>query len=177
MEDKEILKIMYRPLLAWICGLSVFYLIIPASIYFVQIDKLGDLLSSKSDFSKLFFGNFNKKIFTYWLAGAIAATCIATSILMWWVTGGKGAFLDKFQLHIFISLCILLISIYIFTTGGFIDSPYSGVLSLYVANFFVMQGKHYFLNFKIFILSYTVILVTLPYIVLPLIFKNENIYL
>lgn len=176
-SSKEILKIIYRPLLLWIGGLSLFYLLIPASIFFIHVDRLCDIFSPTSGYCDLFLGQFNKKIFTYQVAGGIAATCIATSVLMWWVTGLRGAFWESYKLYIFISLSILLLSIYIFTTGGFLDSPFSGVLSLYVANFLIMQGNHSFLNFKIFIIAFTIFLIVLPYIVLTFGLHEENIFM
>lgn len=64
-------------------------------------------------------------------------------------------------LTVLVSVAIL--ALVVFLTGGFLDSPYSGAISLYISFFILMVRKGEYPKYNIFLIIVTILLLTWPY--------------
>jgi hypothetical protein len=76
----------------------------------------------------------------------------------------KGWNNKKFFVFIFFSVAIMAIAI--FLTGGFLDSPFSGALALYLGCFILLQKDNQYKVFNWLLLAFTLAVTVGPYIIL-----------
>jgi len=98
----------------------------------------------------------------------------------WWIIGGLIVFLitvgvivgqsassnytrHERTLGFTVLTSVTLLALAVFLTGGYLDSPYSGPISLYISFFILMIKKKEYRTFNTFLLLFTVCLMCLPY--------------
>jgi hypothetical protein len=68
-----------------------------------------------------------------------------------------------FKLFSMILSSVMLLTLAVFLTGGFIDSPFSGAVALYIGFFFVMLRRRVYPLFNAFFMLLTILLLLFPY--------------
>lgn len=83
----------------------------------------------------------------------------------------------RFQYQILVLLSLLSVGAAVFLTGGLLDSPFAGVLALYVGSFILMQDDASVTPtlrpFNILLVVITVVLIVIPYLVADVVFKQK----
>lgn len=146
--EKEILKAINAPLVNWFGAILITYLLI-----FEALRRL---------WPNWLYKETNTIVFSY--RAVIYISAMLPLIIMVMI-GGK-ELKNTLALRAFIVLSVLLLAIAVFMSGGFLDSPFSGVLALYVGSFIILQEDKEFQRLNISLVAVTVVLVVVPYIVL-----------
>lgn len=72
--------------------------------------------------------------------------------------------MDTVRLFLIIFSSVVLLALAVFFTGGFLDSPFSGAVSLYLGFFVLMSSKRGYRAATYFFILVTLFLMSLPYL-------------
>lgn len=162
MTDKEIyeqqmLSEMNVPLVSWFGGILLAYIIV------------FDILP-RSYPNWLFTTNeslFAKRALIYEVAALILVLMVVLGVRL----------RTKSNLCAFIVFSIIILALAVFMSGGFLDSPFSGVLPLYVGSFIILQEDKEFQTLNRTLVVLTVFLVIVPYVPLKLLTGSTSVLL
>lgn len=161
----DVLATIHNSLLKWIVTLSG-SIIVFVGIFLVTKAKTD---ANPELYPELSFicGSYNKEILGTTLFDILVFSGVVLLVLLLLIIGKKTTekAIIKKQLEWFMFISILLINVYIFLTGGFLDSPLSSALSIYVGSFLIMQDRDDTKWLNISLILWTIILVCLPYVV------------
>ncbi len=121
------------------------------------------------------FGSFNPNTYKFNISAILTLAIIFLWISMTFINGKKRQNQndENFQMKWFMILSTILLCIYIYMTGGFLDSPFSSALSIYLAGFLLMQDRDDSKNANIIIIIVALFSVALPYMVYGYV-NNDN---
>jgi NADH:ubiquinone oxidoreductase subunit 5 (subunit L)/multisubunit Na+/H+ antiporter MnhA subunit len=134
--------------------------------------------STLSSISDVHLGSFNMKAFNFNVYCFFIVTIIIMYILMTYVNGKKRVNQkdENSQMKTFMILSTVLLCIYIYLTGGFLDSPFSSAISIYLSGFLLIQDRDDSKISNIIIIAIAVFFVILPYLVYGYINVDDEIY-
>ena len=165
----RILKEIHNQLLFWIAGLSM---ITFAFVLLLSIEKSNEFIragNQQINFSEYSFGKYNQSLISRNKIGLLFTFIVAGWFCLF-IVGGARVFskppLEKWQLQIFILVSVILVIIYIFVTGGILDSPFTSALSIYVGGFLILQERTDTKKFNNCLIGLTILFLCIPYFVL-----------
>lgn len=121
------------------------------------------------------FGSFNPNTYKFNISAILTLTIILLWISMTFINGKKRENQndENFQMKWFMILSTILLCIYIYLTGGFLDSPFSSALSIYLAGFLLMQDREDSKNANIIIIIVALFSVAFPYLLYGYLNKDD----
>ncbi len=124
------------------------------------------------------FGSFNPNTYKFNITAILILAIILLYISMTFINGKKRQNLndETFQMKWFMILSTILLCIYIYMTGGFLDSPFSSALSIYLAGFLLMQDREDSKNANIIIIIVALFSVAFPYLVYGYINSDDKTF-
>jgi len=175
----KILEITYNELLLWFAIVTFSFATIFIVTFLCDYDKLlKHFLDLKPCEPNTIFGSFNPDVYKFHLTMILSVVMFFLIVFMALVNGkSRENEKDKNrQMIYFMMLSTTLLCLYIFLTGGFLDSPFSPVLSIYIAGFLLLQDRNDLKKHNIIILSLTSIYVTAPYFLYSILNTNDITY-
>lgn len=140
------LAVICRPIQRWLAFVGLTYLL------FLALEQTGKALYEPNSFI------FGSRAWFLWTGGFLG--CLMLLVANMRPTQPRA---NVFRLFVLIFFSVVLLAIAVLLTGGFIDSPFSGAVSLYVGFFIAMiQGKMYRVSNWILV-GTTVLCALLPY--------------
>ncbi len=164
----EILKVIYWTLLKWFFVLTVMFISIFSYSAFSDKDVILNFFDQAEDIeTTVFCGEFNGDFFSFHFVLTLTIFYIFTLVAMILVNGKPRVNKkdENSQMIIFMFLSTSILCFYIMMTGGFLDSPFSSSLSIYLAGFLLIQDRNDNKTHNIYIVIWTTILVLLPYLI------------
>jgi hypothetical protein len=132
-------------------------------------------LTSNTD---VFFGSFNHKTYTPEVSAILIFSIIFLFVSMTFINGKKRVNQkdENSQMKWFMILSTILLCIYVYMTGGFLDSPFSSAISIYLSGFLLIQDRDDSKISNIIIIALAIFFVILPYLVYGYINVDDEIY-
>ena len=162
----RVLALIYNELLIWFVVLTVFFIITMGTSVFLNknvfLEFYQDVGCTETN---IFCGRFNGNFFKFNFVATLIIAMILLFVAMILVNGKPRISTkeDDTQMRVFMALSITTLSIYILLTGGFLDSPFSSALSVYLAGYLLIQERDDNKISNLLIMFYTTILIVLPY--------------
>ncbi len=106
----------------------------------------GQVAVKAGEFHPLTFssGRFNETLFSAPGVGGLFVVMVV-GIMMLVLVGGRrfkeNSIWEKIQLQFFMAISVVLVLICIGITGGFLDSPFTAALSIYIGGFLILQDR------------------------------------
>ncbi len=147
--ENKLLSAVATPLIIWLVAMSIIYVI---------IEELTSLGLTAPIYTPN--GPVLDSIGRYWAAGTI----LVFLMLLILAPNPKTALWSYAQLFSVIFISVLLLAIIVFLSGGYLDSPFNGAVSLYIGCFILLQRKGGYPIFTIIIVMLTIFLLLFPYI-------------
>ncbi|MDR0864770.1 MAG: hypothetical protein LBO74_07550 [Candidatus Symbiothrix sp.] len=171
--NEEGLKHVYKSLLWWTYALATIYLLIIFSIYFKHALELSEILNPTSSKNIIYLGVFNKHLFSPITVGIAAGSCfflVSVMILISNISKNSQTFLQC-QFIIFTASNITLVCTFIATTGSFLNSPFSGAITVYLANIITLYNNNNLKKVKSILIISAIFIFSITLLILPYIYS------
>lgn len=174
LDPNELLSELHKNLFSWISVITLIMFLGAVPVLTNTKELIAFINGEKYDF---WYGAFNDIIINYkGLLYAIIGTVLLFICLF--IVSGKTMVADKLkilenQLYLFMFLSVTLLCVYIFFTGGFLDSPISPALSVYISAFLLLQDRDDFRKLNTYIVVWAIILIFMPYLIVLIYSSSE----
>ena len=157
--ENDLVSVIHWPLKSWLLFISLVYVI----GRFVLWEFYGPF--------------FEPNEFIYSHNNMYHTIGVVVIIIMLAITGREAIqdIWNKMQFFSLITLSVILLCEIVFITGGVLDSPFSGAISLYLASFILLQRDSEYWRFNVGIAVLTLLLLAFPYIWLSINYKEMYI--
>ncbi len=162
----DILKVIHWTLLKWFLVITLMFIVLFSYSAFSDKDVILKFLSNAKNIeTSVFCGKFNGNFFTFHLVLVSLVIYLFLLVAMILINGKprENKKSENSQMITFMFLSISTLCFYIVMTGGFLDSPFSSSLSIYLAGFLLIQDRNDNRKYNVGIVIWTTFLVTLPY--------------
>ncbi len=144
------LLLISQSMLAWLLAIITAYILIDL----IAPRRTGYLYDAN--------GEIFRQIFWFRVFGMFVF--IATVYLILKTPGTLAA--DTMKVLVIILGSVLLLSLAVFLTGGFIDSPFSSAVAMYIGFFILLSRRRVFPKTNLALIALTVLLLAMPYLYL-----------
>lgn len=175
----QILKIVYIELLWWFSIITIIFIgIFTVAIYKDKNIYLDYFKSPTDANTNLFCGTFNPETYIFDLTMILCLIIIILLVAMVLLNGKdrENVTNTNFQMILFMFLSTIILCIYIFLTGGFLDSPFSSALSIYLAGFLLIQDRKDLKKINYIIVIFTTSIIFAPYLIYSYYNIDDNTY-
>lgn len=175
----SILHVIYSELLVWFGIITSIFVSIFVLSTIIDRKTIGSIfIKTITNNTTVFCGNFNGEFFTFHILAILVTAIVLIFVSMILINGKprndkKG---KNNQMILFMFLSTSILCIYILLTGGFLDSPFSSTLSIYLAGFLLMQDRKDTNLYNKSIIVFASILVVIPYLLLSYYNSNDLTY-
>src|SRR5437660_1438763 len=145
MQDERLLRMIYRQMQVWLALVGLTY---------VALFSFAHKTRALYDANSFVFGS------PVWLM--VSGVVAGFAIMLFASARPTRERLKEIQLPILIVFSIFILALTVLLTGGFIDSPFSGAISLYLGFFIALIHAGKYLGLSCIFVSLTVICLTAP---------------